>query len=273
VHPIIPFTHPFRREREKSGAPGGVTIKNLLVSYYGRNPRTPQADTVLQHARMYGYRRKDIGLLRLFLPPELHIVFKAINKMERGLRELIAQAPTEAFRGVYVEGTLSATRRNVLAPGALGVYSGGSIYNPAQVMRDGTIAASTAKINEKLGGIKDKHYEELPMKDLGALIELTVPDQRASERVWNPMAVAQSVAQFALLHEQKTGYVYVDRDRGLLANRRETQGILDSGEAGQVPDDKCTLFLLRTSASGGKNAAWWPQIRFPKGRYAFAFAV
>lgn len=43
----------------------GVTIKNLLVSYYGRNPKRPQADTVLQHARMYGYRRKDIGLLRL----------------------------------------------------------------------------------------------------------------------------------------------------------------------------------------------------------------
>ncbi len=67
----------------------GVTIKNLLVSYYGRNPKNPQADTVLQHARMYGYRRKDIGLLRLFLPRELHTVFKAINKMERGLRDLM----------------------------------------------------------------------------------------------------------------------------------------------------------------------------------------
>src|SRR4029078_5186889 len=66
----------------------GVTIKNLLVSYYGRNPRSPQADTVLQHARMYGYRRKDIGLLRLFLPGELHTVFQAIYKMERGLRAL-----------------------------------------------------------------------------------------------------------------------------------------------------------------------------------------
>jgi hypothetical protein len=69
----------------------GVTIKNLVVSYYGRHPRKPQADTVLQHARMYGYRRKDIGLLRLFLPPQLHSVFKAINKMERGLRESIAK--------------------------------------------------------------------------------------------------------------------------------------------------------------------------------------
>src|SRR5207244_6263725 len=132
----------------------GVTIKNLLVSYYGRNPRSPQADTVLQHARMYGYRRKDIGLLRLFLPPELHRVFKAINKMERGLRELIARRPTEEFRGIYVESGLTATRRNILAPGSIGVYSGGSIYNPAQVMRDETVKVPTEKIDKKLASIK-----------------------------------------------------------------------------------------------------------------------
>jgi len=251
----------------------GVTIKNLLVSYYGRNPKRPQADTVLQHARMYGYRRKDIGLLRLFLPRELHIVFKAINKMERGLRDLIAEAPTEEFRGVYVEGALSATRGNVLAPGAIGIYSGGSIYNPAQVMRDETVIASTTKINEMLKGVADKQYKELSMEDLRELIRLTVPDQRESERVWNPVAVAESIRQFALLHDQQTGYVYVDRDRGLEVKLRETHGILTGGEAALVPNDKFTLFMLRTVPGRGKNAAWWPQIRFPKGRYAFAFAV
>src|SRR5262249_2903910 len=150
----------------------GVTIKNLLVSYYGRNPRRPQADTVLQHARMYGYRRKDIGLLRLFLPPQLHIVFKAINKMERGLRELIAQRPTEEFRGIYVENALSATRRNILAPGSIGVYSAGSIYNPAQVMRDETVRMSTEKIDNMLVAARDKTYVEMPIKDIQALIEL-----------------------------------------------------------------------------------------------------
>ena len=94
----------------------GVTIKNLLVSYYGRIPKRPQADTVLQHARMYGYRRQDIGLLRLYLPAEFHGVFKAIHKMERGLRELITRRPTEQFRGIYLEGRLSGTRKSVLAP-------------------------------------------------------------------------------------------------------------------------------------------------------------
>lgn len=251
----------------------GVTIKNLLVSYYGRHPKKPQADTVLQHARMYGYRRKDIGLLRLFLPPELHVVFRAINKMERGLRDLIARRPSEEFRGIYLENGISATRRNVLAPGSIGIYSGGSIYNPAQVLRDDTVKSSTDKINMKVDGLRDKHHIEVPITELQTLIGLTMPDQRESERVWDAIAVAESLAQFAKLAQQSTGYVYVDRERGLIENRRETQGILEGGEAAKVPDDKITLFLLRTKASRGKNAAWWPQIRFPDGRYAFAFAV
>ncbi len=251
----------------------GVTIKNLLVSYYGRNPKKPQADTVLQHARMYGYRRADIGLLRLFLPKELHVGFKAIHKMERGLRDLIAQAPGEEFRGVYVEGSLNPTRANVLVPGAVGVYTGGSTYNPAQVMRDATSEAATKRLNKLLESIGNKEYVQMPLYELRRLVELTVPDPTASERVWDPIAVAESVSQFATLRKQTQGYVYVDRDRGLKEARRETQGILTGGEADQVPDDGLTLFLLRTKAERGMHEAWWPQIRFPNGRYGFAFAI
>jgi hypothetical protein len=251
----------------------GVTIKNLLVSYYGRNPRNPQADTVLQHARMYGYRRKDFGLLRLFLPEELHVVFRAIHKMERGLRELIGRSPSEEFRGVYVESGLSPTRKNILAPGSIGMYLGGSIYNPAQVVREETVRASTEKIDRMVASFADKQPALVPLDRLQDLIKLTLPDQRMSERVWNTIAVADSLAQFGKLHQQTTGYLYVDRDRGLKENRRETQGILDGGEAGRVPNDKVTLFLLRTKDDRKQHAAWWPQIRFPDGRYAFAFAI
>jgi hypothetical protein len=222
---------------------------------------------------MYGYRRKDIGLLRLFLPRQLHIVFRAINRMERGLRELIERNPTEEFRGVYVESGLSPTRKNILAPGAIGVYSGGSVYNPAQVLRDDSVKVSTSKIDKMLNTIKVKEHVEMPVEEMKALIDLTMPDQGESERVWDPVAVGESLLQFAKLHRQKTGYVYVDRDRGLKRSRHETQGILTGGEAGTVPDDKITLFMLRTEADGRENAAWWPQIRFPDGRYAFAFSV
>ena len=251
----------------------GVTIKNLLVSYYGRNPRRPQADTVLQHARMYGYRRKDIGLLRLYLPNDLHVVFKAINKMERGLRDLISLRPGEEFRGIYLESGLNPTRKNILAPGAVGVYTGGGTYNPAQVLRDATAVSSTAKIDKIVAAQKDAKYVEVPLDQLQAIIRLTVPDSAASERVWDQAAVAGSLSQLGKLHGSKTGYLYIDRDRGLKESRRETQGILTSGEAGLVPSDKVTLFLLRTKGNKGQNAAWWPQIRFPSGRYALAFAI
>jgi hypothetical protein len=251
----------------------GVTIKNLLVSYYGRNPKSPQADTVLQHARMYGYRRADIGLLRLFLPRELHAAFKAIHKMEVGLRELIARRPDEEFRGVYIESGLSPTRKNVLAPGSIGVYAGGTSYNPAQVLRNQSVKASTAKIDKKVAGVPDQRYAEVSIADLKELLALVRPDEAASEKVWDSVAVAESIAQYAKLTGAKTGYLYIDRDRGLKEKRRETQGILYGGEHLTVPNDKVTLFLLRTKADGNANEAWWPQLRFPEGRYAFAFAI
>jgi len=251
----------------------GVTIRNLLVSYYGRNPKKPQADTVLQHARMYGYRRKDIGLLRLFLPDELHTVFRAINKMERGLRDLIARKAGEGFRGVYLENNINATRRNILAPGSIGVYAGGSNYNPAQILRDDSVKASTAKIDAKLASVADKGYVELPIEEMEQLVALARPDPAFSERIWNQAAVGGSLAQFARLHNHKTGYVYVDRDRDLKEKRRETQGVLTGGERDSVPSGLITLFMLRTPEGKRENAAWWPQIRFPDGSYAFAFAV
>lgn len=251
----------------------GVTIKNLLVSYYGRHPRTPQADTVLQHARMYGYRRRDIGLLRLFLPRELHVVFQAIHKMERSLRDLIAANPNEEFRGIYIENGLNPTRRNVLVPGSIGVYTGGGNYNPAQVLRDSTVATKTARLDRLLASVADRTHVAMPISDIQALLKLTVADERVAERIWDPQAIAESIGQFAKLRDVEVGYVYVDRDRELDKPRRETQGVLTGGEVSKVPDGQLALFLLRTKAQGGQEAAWWPQVRFPSGRYAFAFAV
>ena len=251
----------------------GVTIKNLLVSYYGRNPRTPQADTVLQHARMYGYRRKDIGMLRLFLPRELHVLFRAINKMEQGLRELISTSPTEGFRGIYVETGLKPTRKSVLVPGAIGAYLGGHSYNPAQILRDSTTVGATKKLDDQFIAVKNKTYVELPIKDILAILHLIKPDEKEAEQIWNVGAMIASIEQYANIHNQTTGQVYIDRERGLKERRHETQGILTGGELANVPAGLVTLFLLRTTAHTKSNSAWWPQLRFPKGQYAFAFAI
>lgn len=251
----------------------GVTIKNLLVSYYGRNPKRPQSDTVLQHARMYGYRRKDIGLLRLFLPPELRVAFSGIHKMERGLRDLIARHPTEEFRGLFVESGLTPTRKNVLAPGSVGVYSGGSTYNPSQVLRDSSVDESTAAIDVLVSAIKNKSYDEVALEVVEELIALCRPDHGFSDGVWNSTAIAKSLLQYGKVTGSNRAYVYVDRERGLREPRPDNRGILTGGEADIVPTDRPTLFLLRIRSEAGSHEVWWPQVRFPDGSYAFAFAI
>jgi hypothetical protein len=212
-------------------------------------------------------------LLRLWLPPELHAVFAAINEMERSLRKLIANSPDEEFRGIYLQNGLQATRRTVLVPGAIGVYTGGGTYNPAQVLRDDAAAKNTAKLDKLLSNVGDKQFFEFSIEDLQELTRLTTPDPSQSEYVWNPVAVAEGLRQCADILEQQSGYVYVDRDRDLKERRRETQGVLSGGEAGKVPSGRITIFMMRTKAFGKQQAAWWPQIRFPAGRYALAFAI
>ena len=85
--------------------------------------------------------------------------------------------------------------------------------------------------------------------------------------------MAEGLKQCAEILEQEAGYVYVDRGRDLKERRRETQGVLSGGEAGKVPNNRITIFMMRTKAYGKHQAAWWPQIRFPSGRYALAFAI
>ena len=128
----------------------GVTIKNLLVSYYGRNPRTPNADTVLQHARMYGYRQKDLGVTRLFLPQRLADHFESIHQMETALRDLLQQYPDGCFEGLYMSSQWQPTRRNVLDPTSLGFYLAGQSYNPSYPVRDASSKKATDWLDKEL---------------------------------------------------------------------------------------------------------------------------
>ncbi len=250
----------------------GVTIKNLLVSYYGRNPQKPNSDTVLQHARMFGYRRRDIGLLRLWVPRALLETFRAITEMERSLRDLIGRSPDEDFRGIFLRGDLRPTRRNVLVPGTIYAYIGGNSYNPQQVLRTDSTAEATKLIDDRLEKIRDKQYLAISLHELNEILLLTKSDPSFDEHLWVADALTEAVLQCAQLLNQNDAYVYVDRSRDLRESRRETQGVLSGGEAGAVPSDKVTLFMLRTAPYGPNRAAWWPQIRFPDGRYAVAFS-
>jgi hypothetical protein len=172
---------------------------------------------------------------------------------QQSLRELIATNPTEEFRGIYLENGLNPTRKNVLVPGSIGVYTGGGNYNPAQVMRDSAVIAHTSKLDKLLAQVADKTHVEMPIAEIRALIEHTVADDSESEHVWDPVAIAESIRQYAELRGENVGYVYVDRDRDLQGQRRETQGILSGGEVRTVPDDHLTFASLNRSAASVRS--------------------
>lgn len=251
----------------------GVTIKNLLVSYYGRNPRRPNADTVLQHARMYGYRQRDIGVTRLFLPQVLADHFTSIHQMETALRDLLQKYPDGRFEGIYISGQWEPTRRNVLDPNSLGFYLAGASYNPKYPLRTAAAAKNTTWLDAELRSIKDSDgYQAVTIDRVLELLDKCEHDPKHGAQLWN-----RGTMRAALEIQKKRGgdkaYIVVRRGRNLTQPRRETQGILAGGEEALAPRDAVALFMYRQDATPrGEMNVWWPGLRFPDGNYVLAFS-
>jgi hypothetical protein len=250
----------------------GVTIKNLLVSYYGRNPKTPRADTVLQHARMYGYRQKDLGVTRLFLPPRLAAHFRSIHEMEKSLRELLKNR--ETFEGLYISGTWAPTRSNILDPNTIGYYVEGSSYNPRKPLRTATVKKTTDWLTGELQKVKDAPpYVTISGKRIMELIEKIELDPKEGAQLWDLKAIRSALEILATRNKSDRAYLVIKRDRDLKATRTERHGIIQSSEAVLAPTDAPTLFMYRANANEeGEAEVWWPQLRFPDGNYVLAFS-
>lgn len=78
----------------------GITIKNMISFYYGRNPKRFQQDTVLQHSRMYGARTKeDLGVTRFYTTKNIYEIMRCIHEFDSALRAAFLKG--EHDNGVY----------------------------------------------------------------------------------------------------------------------------------------------------------------------------
>lgn len=254
----------------------GVTIKNLLTSYYGRNPIRPNADTVLQHARMYGYRQGEAGITRLYLPEKLAEHFRLIHQMESALRDLVTKYPRGKFEGIYISSPLRGTRPNVLDPNSIGMYVAGRSYNPTYPLRTEEMRKNTEWIDSRLADFDGESDGKEVTIDL--LIELVVrctPNADYGVELWDLKTVKAALDKLKSLKGNKA-YLVVRKNRDLREPRRETQGILSGGmgEESLAPLDAPTLFMYRQNEirTRGEIAVWWPQLRFPEGNYVLAFS-
>ncbi|MCD7777213.1 MAG: Z1 domain-containing protein [Clostridiales bacterium] len=105
----------------------GVTFPGLHTIYYTRSSKKPQADTMWQHSRMFGYDR-DPGMMKVYIDEHLYKLFSDINatnnsiiaQVERGIQDI---------KIYYPEG-LNPTRKNVLDNEHVEIISGGTNYYP-----------------------------------------------------------------------------------------------------------------------------------------------
>lgn len=105
----------------------GVTFPALHTIYYTRTSKRPQADTMWQHSRMFGYDR-DPGMMKVYIDEPLYKLFSDINATNNSI---IAQVKnnTENIKIYYPE-SLKPTRKEVLDKKKVFTLSGGTNYYP-----------------------------------------------------------------------------------------------------------------------------------------------
>ncbi|WP_202802801.1 Z1 domain-containing protein [Bradyrhizobium sp. YR681] len=76
----------------------GVTLSSLIGFYYGRRPNKFQQDTVLQHSRMYGYRRADLAVTRFYTSRAIRFAMEQMEEFDASLRDTVEAGGDRAIQ-------------------------------------------------------------------------------------------------------------------------------------------------------------------------------
>ncbi len=249
----------------------GLTIDDLLVTYYIREAQVSQMDTVWQHARMYGYRRSLMPYTRVHLPRRVAARFKDVHETEEELRELLRREAAGEEVPIRVATGTRPTRPNATEPNILQVYRAGldQVF-PWFVQEDQTAAARIRQALHDAGvplatRDRDARTTFIPLDVVLDLIT-TVPIRDGDPGRWNPGVIVALIESFRGQHNGR-GPVYV---RGL-----DTDPDPEGWRHGRLSGPE--IRLIRDAAQGvpalalmylgdaGHPRAWYPTLVLPPG--------
>jgi hypothetical protein len=215
--------------------------------------QTTQMDTMLQHARMYGYRTTLMPFTRVFLPYRLALRFHAIHQSEAALRELLDSHGPGGSVPIAVVNNLRPTRPGILDAGALGTYRPGrQVYPIEPIHEPALLGDSTPRIEAALravsgGAIVRNQWIDISLDQLVELIQL-VPVREDDPSEWDTATIAQVIETISGRYGER-GKLYVrDFER---SSRILVTGGISGGSGGEHEAAKRmnvpVLFLLRES--------------------------
>lgn len=230
----------------------GVTFPQLQTIYYCRVAKSPQADTMWQHARMFGYDR-NAELMRVFIPPILYKLFSDINQTNNSIVAQIQKRGADDVKLCYPTG-LKPTRKNVLDSKLLEVYSGGINYFPFYATNK-----CTENIDDVLTPFSDGEY----MVSLNLIV--TILNQCGSETDdWKGEVFSALVKSIVAENPIAQGHLIVRRDRDIA---RGTGTLLSPNDRrlGDSMGDKVVLTVYKVTGNKGwdEKKIWIPNIKFP----------
>lgn len=252
----------------------GLTIDDLLVTYYLRQAQTTQMDTMLQHARMYGYRETQLPYTRVFLPFRLALRFHSIHESEAALRSLLVSAATNESVPVAVVNNLRPTRPGILDAGALGAFRPGQqIYPVVPVHEPQLLGSATERIDGLLSAMLGDPFRRnvFAEAELERLLELidAVPVRPEEPGDWSSATIAQVLRSIGPTYDGKCTLFARDFER---TGPELENGAISGTEQARARDERRpVLFMLRESGvrpAGTPNSwsgvpFWYPTLVFP----------
>ena len=232
----------------------GVTFPALQTIFYTRTSKKPQADTMWQHSRMFGYDR-DAGMMRVYIDEHLYKLFADINATNNSIISQIEKG-LENIKIYYPEG-LSPTRKNVLNNDYLRILSGGTNYYPFAPDND-----SIETLSEILKNfLSEEPYYQVSLKLIKEILSHIIPSADFN------LAAFQSIID-AILSEKplEQGILLVRRNRNVAQG---TGALLSPNDwsIGSSFSDRVVLTMYQVTGTkgwGGKKL-WVPNIKFPQG--------
>jgi hypothetical protein len=109
----------------------GFTVDSLSVTYMPRNTGVGNADTIQQRARFFGYKRKYLGLCRIYLEQSLKQAFEVYVEHEEMMRAELKRLASSGEslrtwrRRLVLDPSLHPCRRSVISDPYARARSGG----------------------------------------------------------------------------------------------------------------------------------------------------
>ena len=232
----------------------GVTFPQLQTIYYCRVAKSPQADTMWQHARMFGYDR-DPELMRVFMPPKLFKLFSDINRTN----DVIVKQIERSYNGndikIFYPTGLKPTRKNVLDKKVVGVYSGGVNYFPFY-----PINKDVAAIDELLSAFNNDIYS-VNLKLITKILNLV--DSETED--WNAKIFNGFINSMLVENPSLQGKLIVRRNRDIA---RGTGTLLSPNDRkiGELYREEVVFTIYKVTGNKGWNGQkiWIPNIKLPR---------